>query len=184
MNSKNEDRFQVPLMFAFREAYKAKDSRKASNEKIEGVRVINNRGNLHRRGLDEASLRASLVTDLDSLFNSINLHSAESLDAYPYVKKSIVNFGLEDISFYASEGESVEALADALRQNLLNFEPRLRPETLEVVQTNRFDDVEQRIRLSIRGDIICRPLDVPIDFVVEVETGSGKVKFSKLSETS
>jgi type VI secretion system protein ImpF len=171
-------------MFAFREANERKDAKKSINERVDGVRVVSRRGSMHRRGMDEKSLKSSLVHDLNNLFNSINLHSSEPLDDLPYIRKSVLNFGLEDISNRTSEDHGIDQLTLDLRNNLLNFEPRLREETLEVTRSLEFDDVNQRLRFDIKADIVCRPLDIPIAFVVEVDTGSGKIKLSKLPVSS
>jgi len=49
----NADRFQIPVMFAFRDAFDAKDARKRIEERRGGEKVISGRGSLKRRGADE-----------------------------------------------------------------------------------------------------------------------------------
>ena len=42
------------------------------------------------------------------------------------------------------------------------------------------DDVDQRIRFTVSAEMACKPLDVPIEFVAEVDVGSGKVRLTRL----
>ena len=45
---------------------------------------------------------------------------------------------------------------------------------------NSFDEVNQRVRFVVSGELACRPLDIPIEFVAEVDVGSGKVQLTRL----
>ena len=45
--------FQVPLMLAFREAFRAGDAGKRIEERVGGEHVVSARGSLRRRGADE-----------------------------------------------------------------------------------------------------------------------------------
>jgi type VI secretion system protein ImpF len=44
--------------------------------------------------------------------------------------------------------------------------------------------VNQRIRLVVSAEMACKPLDVPIEFVAEIDVGSGKVQLSRLPATT
>ena len=50
------DRFQIPVMFAFREAAAAGDSTRRDETFVDGERVLSARGTLRRRGANEARL--------------------------------------------------------------------------------------------------------------------------------
>src|SRR6185312_9589876 len=77
--------FQVPLMLAFREAFREGDASKRIEERLAGERVVSARGSLKRRGADEVLLRRDLATDLLSLVNTIDLSSAEDISELEYV---------------------------------------------------------------------------------------------------
>ena len=38
----------------------------------------------------------------------------------------------------------------------------------------------QRIRFTVTAEMSCKPLDIPIEFVAEVDIGSGKVQLTRL----
>ena len=176
----NADRFQIPVMFAFRDAFDAKDARKRIEERRDGEKVISGRGSLKRRGADETALKRNFAVDLLALVNTVDLASVIDLDDLEHVGRSVLNFGLYDVAHLTSEEVGVEAVARGLSAALLNHEPRLNPETLNVVREQNFDEVNQRIRFTVSAEMSCAPLDVPIEFVAEIDIGSGKVQLTRL----
>lgn len=180
MKKTPETQLQVPIMFAFREAFEEGDARRRVEERVDGERVLAHRGSLRRRGAQEAVIRNNLSLDLLSLVNTIDLASAVDLAGLDAVKKSVLNFGLYDIAFLISEDEGVDRIASDLKSALLQHEPRLRSGTLMVERDEEFDAVGQKVRFTISAEMICRPLDVPLEFVAEIDVGAGKVQISKL----
>lgn len=176
----NSDRFQTPVMFAFRDAFDARDARQRIEERVAGERVLAARGSLKRRGADEATLKRNLAVDLLSLVNTIDLGSSIELDEHEFVARSVLNYGLYDISHLTSEEVGVDMIARNLRAALLQHEPRLKRETLRVQRAENFDEVNQRIRFDVVAEMACKPVDVPIEFVAEIDMGSGKVQLSRL----
>jgi type VI secretion system protein ImpF len=174
------DYFQVPLMFAFRDAFSRGDASKRLDNRVAGERVIAERGSSRRRGADEALVRENFSLDLLSLVNTINLGSAVDLRGLDHVEKSVLNFGLPDITQMTSEDARVSDVSRNLLTALANFEPRLHRDSLRVERSETFDEVNQRIRFVVSGELSCRPLDVPIEFVAEVDVGSGKVQLTRL----
>jgi len=180
MRKRDSDRFQIPLMFAFRDAFDAKDARKRIEERRDGERVISGRGSLKRRGTDEIVLKKNLAVDLLALVNTIDLASAVDLGAFEHISRSILNFGLRDVASLTSEEAGVDSLARDLSTALASHEPRLDPDTLQVVRDRELDDVNQRIRFTVSAEMFCAPLDIPIEFVAEIDVGSGKVQLTRL----
>lgn len=168
-------------MYAFRDAFEARDAQKDTVEYRDGERVVSERAALRKRGANEAQLKKNLSIDLIHLANSINLGAAEDLDQYANVKKSILNFGVLDLSSLTSEDIKNQDLPRQLKEALLNCEPRFVAKSLEVKMREEFDDVNQRISLDIYAEMACRPVDIPLEFTAEIDVGSGKMKFSQLS---
>jgi type VI secretion system protein ImpF len=172
--------FQVPLMYAFRDAFREGDARKNNDVRVDGERVISGRSTLRRSGAAESLLREDLAIDLVSLLNTIDLASVIDLADLPYVSRSVVNFGLYDLTHLTSDETRVEDVGRNLATALLQHEPRLKRETLHVERDKEFDDVTQRIRLNVAAEMSSRPFDVPVEFVAEVDLGSGKVSLTRL----
>lgn len=172
--------FQVPLMLAFREAFEEGDAKKRIEERVGGERVVSGRGALKRRGAGEALLKRDLAVDLLSLANTIDLASAVDISGLDYVKRSVVNFGLPDFAALTSQEAGVDEVGQMLRTALLAHEPRLRPETIHVEKTVDVDDETHRVSFQVTAEMASSPLDLPMEFVAEVEVASGKVQLTRL----
>jgi len=174
------DYFQVPLMFAFRDAFSRGDASKRLDNRVAGERVISERGSLRRRGAEEALVKENFSLDLLSLVNTVNLAAAVDLTGLDYVEKSVLNFGLSDITHLTSEDAGLSDVSNSLIAALVEHEPRLHRDSLRVDRSESFDEVNQRVRFVVSGELACRPLDIPIEFVAEVDVGSGKVRLTRL----
>ena len=176
---RQDERLQIPLMFAFRDAYEKRDAKRVEDIRAEGERVIANRNSL-RRGASESVLKQDLGTDLASLVDTINLGSAIALDALPYVSRSVLNYGLPDLSPIVAGTDNVDAIGVSLRAALLRHEPRLNRKSLSVQRNGDGEDSGQRVRFRVHAELISRPLDIPVEFVAEVDIGAGKVFVPRL----
>jgi type VI secretion system protein ImpF len=103
------------------------------------------------------------------------------MSGLPYVRKSVLNYGVVDLSNFTSADVTSSDLPKRLAEAILNCEPRFIPETLEVKLRKDFDDVQQRLTFDIYAEMACKPVDIPLEFSAEIDVGSGKMKFSNLS---
>lgn len=170
-------RLQVPLLYAFREAAEAGDARKADiRYEADGARVVSQRASLRQRGTNEAVLKRNLNIDLEHLANTINLASVIDLDDYPAIRRSVLNFGIDDLTHLTTDSSDLFSLGEALRAALIAHEPRLVPESLAVEQKGGDLETAQRISFFAHAEMKCRPVDIPLEFVAEIDVGSGKVE--------
>lgn len=174
--------YAAPIMSAFRDAFVARDAQKPVVQTVGGERVVPGRHASQRRG-DEAALRRDLSVDLIALLNTVELGATVDLGGLDHVGKSIINYGLRDIGRLTSEDNQVELISEDLRAALIHFEPRLNPESIQI-ERNETDDVNQRIRFAVAAEMFCKPTDVAIDFIAELDVGSGKISLSRLPETA
>ena len=77
-------------------------------------------------------LRESVLRDLAWLLNTTNLAAAQDLSRYPQVASSVLNFGMPDLSGTSVAGTDSATLERALRQAIVDFEPRILRHTLSV----------------------------------------------------
>lgn len=169
-----KDRLQIPLMFAFRDAYEKRDATTPQDLHINGERVIADRSGM-RRGASESVLKRDLGADVGSLVDTINLASAVDLTDLPYVARSVLNYGLPDLSPVTLGADDVDVVGSNLKAALLRHEPRLNRQSLTVEREGESEDAAQRVRFKVHADLISRPLDIPVGFVAEVDLGAGKV---------
>ncbi|MBA3449104.1 MAG: GPW/gp25 family protein [Pseudaminobacter sp.] len=171
-------------MFAFRDAFDEGDAEKRIDQRIGGERVIAGRGSLRRRGADEARLKRNLAIDLLSLVNTINFASSEDISGLDYVGRSVLNFGLRDISNLTSLEVGINQISGNLRDALLHHEPRLVSGSLRIEKDQQVDVDSHRIQFNVSAEMACTPLDIPMEFVAEVDVGSGKVSLTRLPVTT
>ena len=173
------DRLSPPLMFAFREAHRAKDAKKKLDVRDEtGTRVIAGRRSL-KASVTERQLRAQLSRDLDILMNTVNLGSAVDLGGLAHVEQSVVNFGLPEISNRTIDENANSDIVGEIRTALLNFEPRLLRKTVRVSRDGSVDIATLNVRFLVSAEMACDPIAVPVEFVADLEISSGKLTISR-----
>ena len=174
VNKKN--RLSPPLMYSFRGAHEARDAKTKLDLRDEaGERIIAGRRTAMRTAITEPTLRREVSRDLDSLMNTIAMESSENLESFDYVRKSILNFGLPDISHRSIDENAVDNIGEEIRSALIHYEPRLVPQTIRVAKASEFDEAELKVRFVVHADLVCEPLNVPVEFVADLELDSGNI---------
>jgi type VI secretion system protein ImpF len=175
------NRLSPPLMFAFRSAYAARDAKKrvASSDES-GQRVTIGRLSAGRSPITEPQLRREVARDLESLLNTVAMESAEDIQAFPAVRNSILNFGLPDIAHRSIDEGGVDDVKDEIRTALMNYEPRLAPESILAMRDETVDKAELKVRFVVRAELRCEPVNVPVEFVADVELESGSIQVNRL----
>ncbi len=176
LDKKAKNRLRPPLMFAFREAHDSKDARKSLDLRDEnGERIIASRRAAPRVAITEQRLRGEIALDLAALVNTVHLGAALDLSRYEHVGRSVLNHGFPDIAHRSIDEYRIDAISEELAMVLTRFEPRLIKETIAVERDERLDKAELRVRFLVRADLNCEPLNVPVEFVADVELDTGKL---------
>jgi type VI secretion system protein ImpF len=66
-----------------------------------------------------------------------------------------------------------------LRTVLINHEPRLIPGSVDVRLRSSVEDSRQRAAIAISAEMTANPADVPLEFVAELDVGTGKISLSE-----
>jgi type VI secretion system protein ImpF len=176
-----KDRLSPPLMYAFRGAHTARDAKKKLDLRDEaGDRIIASRRSTARGSITEPLLRREVATDLAALMNTIALESCIDLDAHNYVRKSVLNFGFPDLVHRSIDELSNNDIGSELKGVLMHYEPRLLPESIQVARDMTVDRTELKIRFIVNAELSCEPLNIPVEFIADVEFDSGKVIINRL----
>ena len=169
-------RLRPPLMFAFRDAHLSKDAKVALDLRDEGgERVIAQRRAAPRAAITEPKLRREIAIDLDALVNTINLGSSLDLSGHERVGRSILNHGFPDLTRLSIDEHRVDTVREDLAKALLTYEPRLIADSVAVERDDSLDPAELKIRFLVRADLNCEPLNVPVQFVADLELDTGKI---------
>ncbi len=178
--SEPKDRRQVSLMHVFRSARASGDARKEEADYEDGARKVTTRSQERRTGTDEGTLKQHLTADLASLMNTINLDAVIPLEDAPYVFKSVINYGFGDMSHMSDSIYAGQQIAELIKQTLIEHEPRLIAETIEIQLNRDEQEATQRLSFDVSAEMVSTPVDVPLDFVAEVDMGAGKIQMTRL----
>lgn len=124
-------------------------------------------------------LRETVLRDLGWLLNTTNLASAEDLSAHPEIARSVLNFGIPDLSGRPLVGTDVPLLERRLRQAINDFEPRIIHHSLKVTlavsegQMNR-----NALTFLIEGDLWAQPVPLHLYLKTEIDPDLGDVKIT------
>jgi type VI secretion system protein ImpF len=174
------DRLAPPLMYAFRAAHEKKDAKARLDLRDEaGDRVIAARRVTTRAPISESGLRREVMIDLVDLFNTTNLAAAEDLSAFAAVRGSILNYGFPDLSSRTLDENGLGAIAREIEVALADFEPRLDRGSIRAQRDGEAREEELKLRFLVKADLLARPVNVPVEFVAEVELDSGKIKIGR-----
>ena len=119
--------------------------------------------------------RTAVLRDLDWLLNTGAHSSSEDLSEFGEVRRSVVNYGIPDLSGATASGlnpaEFERRLLDAIR----NFEPRILPGSLSV-QVHSAQDLADHnaVSFEIRGDLWALPTPDPLYVRTEVDLDTGQ----------
>lgn len=176
-----KDRLSPPLMFAFRSAFEARDAKSKVDLRDEaGERVISSRRFSPRAAITEPVLRREVARDLEALMNTVALESSFDLTETEHVRRSILNFGFPDLSHRTIDENSLDDIKDEIKTVLINYEPRLLPDSVYVNRDVTVDQAELKIRFVVNAELFCDPVNVPVEFVAEVELDTAKIQINRL----
>jgi len=132
-----------------------------------------------KRVISASRLRDCVARDISWLLNCVNLGIDDELAEYPEVARSVLNFGIPDLTGVAVAGIDAKVLQRKLRDAILAFEPRLTPNTLRVVvnaDLKRMD--RQSLTFNIESEMWAQPIPLNLYLKTEVDLETGKFNVS------
>jgi type VI secretion system protein ImpF len=176
-------RLSPPLMHVFRAAHEAKDAKKRLDIRNEaGDRIIAGRRLRARHVITETVLRREVSHDLEDLLNTIALESTIDMAETPFVRKSILNFGIPDVADRTIDEVAVGNIPEEIKTAIINYEPRLAAASLHVERDMSIDPADLKVRFIVRADLTCDPVHVPVEFVADV-IDTGKIVVNRLKHS-
>ncbi|MFY9476167.1 MAG: type VI secretion system baseplate subunit TssE [Aquabacterium sp.] len=148
------------------------------------------------RVLTRQQLRAAVLRDLSWLFNANRAEPSRRMghvqrspqvlaelalwQQCPMAQRSVLNFGLPSLSGESIGKLDLRATARDIEQAIIDFEPRIDPQTLEVdVQIDgSAREHHNQLKLVIRGHMWNQPvpLELLLSAAMDVETGQSVVR--------
>jgi type VI secretion system protein ImpF len=167
-------------MHVFRAAHEAKDAKKDVDIRNEaGERVLAGRRMRARQVITETVLRREVARDLDALLNTIAMESTIGMTQVPWARKSILNFGLPDVTNRTIDENAVGDIPDEIRSAIVTYEPRLAAASLHIERDTSVDAAELKVRFIVRAELTCDPVHVPVEFIADI-VESGQIIVNRL----
>ena len=132
-----------------------------------------------KRVLTRQALRQAVLRDLTWLFNATALGPGVIDERrFPHASRSVLNYGLPMLSGQFTSSVQRVSMEQALKNAVLQFEPRILPRTLEVelVMEGSALESHNRIGLMIRGMLWAQP--VPLEFLMRsrIDLEEGRIE--------
>ncbi len=130
------------------------------------------------RVINRSRLREFVLRDLAWLFNATSLGHHDAWDTAPLAAKSVVNFGLPPLSGQSLSSVDLGDLQDRVRKAILDYEPRILPETLSVVavSTEAQADHHNVIGFRIQGQLWAQPVPLELMLQTEIDLETGRIE--------
>ncbi len=179
------NRLSPPLMWAFRSAADNRDSRikPEPREDGQGQRLVSDRKGTAAASITEPILRREVWRDLENLLNTISLESTQKeVGRAPHARSSIINYGMPDIAHRTIDEllANDKGMERQIERALAAFEPRLVAGTVKVRRDTSLDPAGLKVRFVVSADLLCRPVDIPLEFTADVETVTGRFAINRL----
>jgi type VI secretion system protein ImpF len=136
------------------------------------------------RVLSKVRMRQAVLRDLAWLFNSTRLETgAYPLANVPYARRSVINFGLPPLSGQTASTVEITDIERGIRQAILDFEPRILPETLQVKALVELSELDHHnvIGVQIHGQLWAQPVPLELLIRTEIDLETGKVQIADLA---
>ncbi len=133
-----------------------------------------------KRVISATRLRDCVSRDVSWLLNCVWLEASDDLGDFPEVRRSVVNFGIPDLTGVSMAGIDAGALQRKVKEAILAFEPRLTADTLQVlVDTNTTQMNRKSLMFRIESEMWAQPIPLNLYLKTEVDLETGKFKVSE-----
>ena len=128
-----------------------------------------------QQSMSQMQFKEAVIRDLSWLLNSVALDVCVDLDLYPEVQKSVLNFGLPDLSGRTSSSVDIHSIEKSIRQTIHQFEPRIIRNSLKVkVHSNPDAMSHNSMIFEIAGAVFGQPSPFQVVLKSELDLELGE----------
>jgi type VI secretion system protein ImpF len=125
--------------------------------------------------LSQKQYKEAVIRDLGWLLNCVSLDCVVDLGPYPQVARSVLNYGLPDLSGRTSSSIEVTDLERDLQRVIDRFEPRLIPNSLRVrVRSSPHEMGKNALVFEIEGVVFEQPMPFQVLLRSKLDLESGE----------
>lgn len=130
-----------------------------------------------RRVISMNRLRSLVRRDLAWLLNTGHMEALQDLSDFPEVQRSVLNYGLPDLSGAAVSGLSSDQIERMVKTAILTFEPRILTNSLDIRSEVSPDNMNRNaIVFEIVGQLWAQPMPAELFLKTEMDLESGDVE--------
>jgi type VI secretion system protein ImpF len=135
------------------------------------------------RIISRTLMREAVLRDLGWLFNTTFLDADDVYADYPEVRRSVLNYGLPALSGRTASSMDPVALEAKVKTAILNYEPRIVAETLQVeaVVLGKQMDHHNQISFRISGQLWSQPVPLEMLLHTDIDLETGRVGIKDLT---
>lgn len=129
----------------------------------------------NQRLISHSTLRRHVLRDLQWLFNTINNEAQHDLTSFSQVRRSVLNFGVAPLAGQRMSDIEWHDIQRKLTEAIVNFEPRILPQGLQVrcISDTRSLDLHNVLSIEIKGRLWCVPYPLEFLFRTDVDLENG-----------
>jgi type VI secretion system protein ImpF len=137
------------------------------------------------RVISKRRLREAVLRDLTWLFNTTRYDANMDPATLPNARRSVINYGLPALSGQTASSLDISDLERAIRQAVIDFEPRILAGTLHVraLEVGRFEN-HNVIGVEISGQLWAQPLPLELLVRTEIDLETGQVEVADVAQTA
>lgn len=127
------------------------------------------------RVIDVVRLREIIQRDLSWLLNTGNIENTFDPEVFPNVARSVLNYGLTEVSGTYSTTERAELIRRSIERAISAHEPRIIDGSVDVTLTADDSKSDMMVSLNIRADMWAQPLPLELYLRSQVDVTTGEV---------
>lgn len=131
------------------------------------------------RVIDIRRLRDIIRRDLGWLLNKNNQDTLIDSDMYPHVAKSVLNYGVREVSGDFSTLRRSESIRASIHRAIAVFEPRIKEGTLDVVLRDNKDGSKAIVEFDIHAYMWAQPLPMELYLRSQVNVITGELSIEQ-----
>ena len=132
------------------------------------------------QSMSQTQFKEAVIRDLGWLLNSVALDVCQNLEKYPEVQRSVINFGLPDMSGHTSSNVDARTMETAIRKAIQLFEPRIIRNSLKVkVHSNPDTMSHNSLVFEIAGSVFGQPSPFQVVLKSELDLECGEFQLNE-----
>ena len=133
-----------------------------------------------QQSMSQSQFKAAVIRDLGWLLNSVALNVCVDLDKFPEVQRSVLNYGLPDMSGHTSSTVDILSVEKSIRVAIQEFEPRIIRSSLKVkVHSNPDEMSHNSMIFEIAGEVFGQPSPFQVVLKSELDLECGEFKLAE-----